>query len=62
MKPFTTLAAAIFLLVATGHAIRLAMGWGIAVEGFAIPLWLSGVGTVVPAALAIMLLREARRS
>jgi hypothetical protein len=62
MRPFTTLAAVIFLLVAAGHLVRLILGWAAVLNGIPIPLWVSGVGAVVPALLAVMLFREARKS
>jgi hypothetical protein len=61
MRPFTTVAAAIFLVVAAGHLTRLVLGWEATLNGWPIPLWISGFGAVVPAILSGMLFREARR-
>jgi len=59
MKPFTTIAVAVFSLVALLQAIRVALGWEVIVNGIAIPLWASGIAFVVAAVLALMLWREA---
>ena len=62
MKPFTTLAIAVFSLVCLGHILRLSFGWEVLVNGWRVPLWLSAVGTVMAGALAVMLWRESRRN
>jgi hypothetical protein len=61
MKPFTTLAAALFGLIALAHLYRLVKGFEIVVGGAAIPQWLSVVGLVIGAGMSLMLWREARR-
>ncbi len=60
-KPFTLIAAAIFALMALAHAYRLATGCEVVVNGTVVPLWVSWVGLVVAAGLAVMVWREARR-
>ena len=60
MKPFTLMAIVVFSLVALMHVARLILGWEVLVNGVAIPLWLSGPGFIVAAALAAMLWRETR--
>jgi hypothetical protein len=60
MKPFTTIAALLFLLVAAAHAYRAYMGWAIVAGPYDIPMWASYGGVIVPLILAIMLFREAR--
>ncbi len=61
MKPFTTIAAAIFAVVALVHVLRLFLDWEVTVNGIAIPMWASVLALVITAALAVMLFREARR-
>ena len=61
MKPFTTIAVVVFSLVALLQLLRVAMGWDVTVNGFAIPLWFSVVACVVAGTLAGMVWREARR-
>ena len=60
MKPFTTLAAAIFALIAVAHAYRLATNCEIAISGMTLPLWVSWIGLTITALLAVMLWREGR--
>ncbi|MET0885236.1 MAG: hypothetical protein ABWX92_02205 [Mycetocola sp.] len=62
MKPFTTIAVVVFLLVALLQLLRVLSGWEVTVNGMAIPIWASVVALVVAAALAIMLWREAHQS
>ena len=38
MKPFTTIAVAIFTLMAVVHLLRLAFGWEVVVTGYVIPV------------------------
>ena len=61
MKPFTTLAALIFGLIALAHLYRLVKGCEVVVGGTVIPQWLSVAGLVIGAGMALMLWREARR-
>lgn len=61
-KPFTIIAALLFLLGAAAHAYRLyAGGFAIAVAGHDVPLWASWPAAIVALLLGIMLLVEARR-
>ena len=59
MKPFTTIAVAIFTLMAVVHLLRLAFGWEVVVTGYVIPVWWSAIGIVVAGGLALMVWREA---
>jgi len=61
MKPFTTLASIIFAVVALLHALRLIYGWEVIINGWMVPMWVSVIGFIVPAILAILLWRESRR-
>ena len=60
MKPFTTIAVAIFSLIAIVHLLRLFVGWEVIVSGFVIPVWWSVLGLVIAGGLALMVWREAR--
>jgi hypothetical protein len=60
MKPFTTLAVAIFALIALAHLCRLIWGLEVVVGGAMVPLWVSLPGLIVAAGLALMLWRESR--
>jgi hypothetical protein len=60
-KPFTLIAAAIFMLVALVHAYRLAAGIPITIGGQAVGQAVSWIGMIVAGGLSAMLVREARR-
>ncbi len=60
MKPFTVIAIVVFSLVALLQLARFILGWEVAVNGVAIPVWVSGVAFVIAAGLAVMLWRETR--
>ena len=57
-KPFTLAAVAVFSTVALVQLLRLLMGWEVTIEGFAVPLWASGVAVVVTAGLSVTVWRE----
>ena len=61
MKPFSTLAAVVFALVALAQLLRLVLGWPVVVNGVNIPLWASAIACLVAAGLAVMVWREARQ-
>jgi hypothetical protein len=59
MKPFTRATAIILAVVGIAHALRLGLGWSINANGLDVPMWVSIVGMLVAAGLAIGLWREA---
>ena len=59
MKPFSTLAAVVFAVVALVQLLRLVLGWSVVVNGVNIPLWASAISCLVAALLAAMVWREA---
>ena len=62
MKPASLMAAVIFSLGAVAHLLRLVFQVEVLVGGATIPMWVSVVGLIVPAALAVALWREAQSS
>ena len=60
MKPFTTLAIAIFTIVAVVHLLRILLGWEVLIQGTVIPMWASYLGLIIAGGLAVMLWRESR--
>ena len=59
-KPFTTIAVVLFSLIALLQLLRVLLGWEVTVNGMHIPLWASGVASVVATVLAAMVWRENR--
>ena len=51
-KTFSTIAAAIFGVVAVVHLVRILLGWSIVIEGWTVPMWVSWVGLIVSGALS----------
>lgn len=59
-KPFTTIAAILFLVAAGVHVYRLVAGFPIVIGSHSIPMAVSWLLTPVAALLGVMLLRERR--
>ena len=59
-KPFTMIAALIFFAVALLHVYRIFTHFQVVLGSHEIPLWVSYFGAVIPALIAILLLRESR--
>ena len=60
MKFASLVAVVVFSLVALLHLLRIVFRLEVLVAGVAIPMWVSVVGLIVTAALALALWREAR--
>ena len=60
-RPFTLLAAAIFLVMALVHIYRLATGFRIIAGSHVMPMAVSWIATVLTGVLAVMLYRESQR-
>ena len=58
MKPFTSLAIAVFALLALLQLARVLLGWTVVVNGFAVPIWASVIAAAIAGGLALMLYRE----
>lgn len=54
------IAATIFGLVATGHLVRLLIGFDFIIGSLKIPEWASGVAVLVLGALSVWLIRLSR--
>ena len=61
MKPFSTIAALVFALVAVIQLLRFMLSWEVVVNGMSVPLWASAIAFLVAAGLAAMVWREAHR-
>jgi hypothetical protein len=60
MKPFTTIAVAIFTIVAVVHLLRILMGWEVVIQGTVMPMWASYLGLLIAGGLAFLLWRESQ--
>ncbi|HEY0802219.1 MAG TPA: hypothetical protein VGD54_15385, partial [Steroidobacteraceae bacterium] len=58
MKPFTTVAIVVFVLVALAQLLRVVLGWEVTINGVIIPPWASLIACGIAVTLAIMLWRE----
>jgi hypothetical protein len=47
-----TVTAALFLVVAVAHLMRIILGWQVEVGGWSIPFWVSWLGVLVAGALS----------
>ena len=61
-KTFCLVAGLIFLIVAIGHAMRIAFRWEAMIGGWMVPVWVSGVGVIVAGYLAFEGLKMSRSS
>ena len=61
MRPFTFIAVVVFGLVAVAHILRLFGDWEVTLNGMIVPRWVSVLGFVIAAGLAMMLWREMRK-
>ena len=59
-KGYNLISAIIFTIVALVHVWRLAQGWGIIIDGWIVPMWVSWIGLIIPGILAIVGFRHAR--
>ena len=61
MKPFTTFAIVLLSAISLLQLVRAAMGWMVTINGWSVPVWVSGVACVIAGIAAAMLWRESRR-
>ena len=61
MKPFTSLACLLLAAIAVLQLARLLLGWDIVVNGYAVPLWASGVAAILTGGLSLLAWRESPR-
>lgn len=59
-RPFTLISALVFFAVALVHVYRVFTHFQVIIGSHTIPLWFSYFGVVIPALLAILLLRESK--
>ena len=61
-RAYAVTAGLIFLLIATGHVLRLALGWKATIADQSIPAWISWIAFVIFTYLASEGFRLARKS
>ena len=60
-KPFTTIAAIVFAIMALAHLYRLVAPFELVIGSCHVPQWVSIVALIVAGGLSAMLFRESRR-
>ena len=61
-KDYCTVSGVLFTLVALAHLLRIVNGMSIQVDEYEVPMFVSWVGLVVPASLAVWAFRINRES
>ena len=61
-KTYCAVSATLFAVVALAHLVRLLNSWLVEINATAIPMGVSWVGFIVPAALAVWGFREVRKA
>ena len=59
-KTYNGITAALFLIIALLHLLRIVFGWSAEIGGVAIPMWASWLALVVTGALAYVGFRHTR--
>ena len=62
MKPGTLLTTVVLAVVAVAHIARLVLGVQVTIAGVVVPMWVSIVGTIASAGLALALWHEHRNA
>lgn len=57
-KPFTTMTIVVLALIVLAHALRIMLGWKVAIAGTHVPMWVSIVTLIVAAGLAFLTWQE----
>lgn len=53
-KKFILVVSIFFTLLAVAHLLRMVYGWQVTVASQEIPLWVSGIGIVIPGIFALV--------
>ena len=61
MKPVSLIVSVLLLLIAVIHLVRIVFRVEVIVAGAVVPMWMSLVGSIVTAVLAVLLWRESRK-
>jgi hypothetical protein len=60
-KPFSIIAVVFLSLIALAQLLRFIAGWEVTVNGVIVPVWISGIASVVVGGIAVMVWLEARK-
>ena len=60
-RAYLVISGTIFGIVAILHLLRVVNGWAVVVGPWSAPMWISWLGTLLPAALCVWALRLASR-
>ena len=61
MKPVSAIVSVLLLIVAVIHVLRIVFQWQVTIGSATVPMWVSVVGAVITAVLAVLLWREGRK-
>jgi hypothetical protein len=61
MKPVSLIVSVLLLLIAIIHLVRIVFDVEVVVAGAVVPMWISLIGCIVTALLAVLLWRESRQ-
>ncbi len=61
MRRYELISGILFTLVALAQLTRVVLGWQLQVDGFNVPIWLSGVAFLITGSLAIWAFRSGGR-
>jgi hypothetical protein len=58
MKTATKITTIFLFSISALHALRIIFDWPVIANGIVVPIWISYLGVFVPAALAVMIIKE----
>jgi hypothetical protein len=61
MKPGTSLAMILLVIVSIAHLLRVIFGWQVTIADAVVPVWASGVAFVVAGLAAFLLWKDSRQ-
>lgn len=59
MKRYELVSGVFFTILALAQLTRTLLGWPVQVDGFTVPVWLSGVAFIIVASFAVWAFRSA---
>lgn len=62
MRRYELVSGIIFTIIALAQLTRTVLGWAVQIDGFSVPVWVSGIAFVIAGGLAIWAFRSAGRA